>query len=64
MSLLNVKIDYIKIAQYVQQIKHCADKIERELEIARNERIDKRQIYCSNFNCLERTYDDDQDMVE
>jgi len=59
MSRLNVRIDYIKISQYVQQIKHCVDKIEHELEAARNERIDRRQIYCSDFDCLDRTCDDD-----
>ncbi len=34
MSKLPVEIDYIKLAQWVNQIEHCIDKIRKELDMA------------------------------
>lgn len=63
MSRLIVNVDYIKVAQYVKTIKQYVDKIEHELEGAVMDRREKRQLYCSNFNCIDRGCDDEK-MVE
>lgn len=59
MSKLIVQVDHIKLAQWIKSAKDLISKAEHLLDEAAMDRKDKKQIYCSDFDCLERECDDE-----